>query len=392
MQNIENNTPKIRSIRTLRQWIQQGHLPAGEELPPEYDLARLLHVSRTTLRAAIKTIEEEGLLRYKENRRRVVVGSPHRNGSVLSNTIAVLTNIPDRPDDHRKAKSPAGWERFIQIGLIDAIQEQGMHALTLKMDSSQKSVVKSLIADSPKGLVVMHPSMHPASTLELAETFRSNGIPVVFYGFTDLAKFDTVASDSEWGCYILAKWLIENGRRRILRVWGSPEHGGIPEWRRRRDIGYERAMAEYKLESIPAVDPPFMYAKDPHSEEHFQMSVRVMVGHLYEYLHSPTPVDAIMALTDGTSFALAAACRALGKEPGKDISIVGYDNYWPDSPLRAYESFIPEATVDKLNLQLGHELMDLLLARSRGELPAEPQQRLVKPELRIISERQSASV
>jgi DNA-binding LacI/PurR family transcriptional regulator len=45
--------------------------------------------------------------------------------------------------------------------------------------------------------------------------------------------------------------------------------------------------------------------------------------------------------------------------------------------------------VDKLNIKLGHELTALLLARLQGELPPEPQHRLIKPELRIIDEANS---
>lgn len=383
-QNIENNTPKVRSVRTLRQWIQQGQLPAGEQLPPENELAHALNVSRSTLRAAVKLIEEEGLLQYKENRRRVVVGTTKKTNTLLSQTVAILTNMNvDQPVDRNAISGHTGWERFVQIGLIDAIQDAGMHALTLRIDLLQKNLIKSLTKEGLQGLVVMRPALQPSATIELAEALREQGVPVVFYGFTDLAKFDTVASDSASGCYDLTKWLISKGRRRILRVWPAYRDGMVPEWRRQRDLGYERAIAECGLESLTPVEFPVLPEPETYNQAHFQSCVRLLVGHLFEYFTGPNPIDAIMAISDGDSLSLAAACRTLGKEPGKDVSIVGYDNYWKECPERELESFIPDATVDKLNISLGHELMALLLARCNGELPPEPQQRLIRPELRI---------
>ena len=47
----------------LRDRVLAGELTAGARLPSEPELARRMHVSRSTLRAAITLLEEEGLLR-----------------------------------------------------------------------------------------------------------------------------------------------------------------------------------------------------------------------------------------------------------------------------------------------------------------------------------------
>lgn len=47
----------------LRAQVLAGELSAGERLPSEPELARRMHVSRSSLRAAITLLEEEGLLR-----------------------------------------------------------------------------------------------------------------------------------------------------------------------------------------------------------------------------------------------------------------------------------------------------------------------------------------
>jgi DNA-binding GntR family transcriptional regulator len=60
-------TPARRSLRhqlaeNLRARMQNGEFEAGAQLPSEPDLARSLRVSRSSLRAAITLLEEDGLL------------------------------------------------------------------------------------------------------------------------------------------------------------------------------------------------------------------------------------------------------------------------------------------------------------------------------------------
>lgn len=382
-QVIKNSSPKARSVRTLKQWIRQGQLIRGEQLPTESELARLLNVSRTTVRAAVKVIEEEGLLHCNENRRRIVVGPAQPSGGLVADTVAILTHLTDPPaDDLPQAQT--GWERYIQIGLIDSLHVARMHALTLHIDLLQNDLIQTLINHPPRGLIVLHPSLHPSASLKLAIALRDKGVPVVSYGFTDLAKFDTVASDSAAGCYALTNWLISRGHRRLLRIWPSSRKGDQPKWLCERSIGFEQAITKHGLELLPIAGYPDLWNPQLDTREHFELRARLMVGYLVEHLNGPKPVDALLALTDGDCYAIAAACRILGKEPNRDIAIVGYDNYWQESPDGQWEVCRPLATVDKLNINLGHELTSLLLARLEGKLPQEPQLRLIQPELKVI--------
>lgn len=63
--------------------ITGGDLPVGEKLPPESELAELLHVSRNTLREALKTLETFG-----------IIESLHGQGTFVSkNAIQRIPNI-----------------------------------------------------------------------------------------------------------------------------------------------------------------------------------------------------------------------------------------------------------------------------------------------------------
>ncbi len=87
---------------------------------------------------------------------------------------------------------------------------------------------------------------------------------------------------------------------------------------------------------------------------------------------------------------MPGACRLLGKEPNKEVFIVGYDHYWEDLLERRLEPTAPMTTVDKRNHVLGSELVRLLQERIEGNLPAQPQLRVVRSEL-VVSQNAPSS-
>ena len=60
------NTSAEEVVGRLRDMIQNGQLSAGDRLPPERDLAKLLGVSRPTLRAGIRSLTAVGILQSKQ--------------------------------------------------------------------------------------------------------------------------------------------------------------------------------------------------------------------------------------------------------------------------------------------------------------------------------------
>src|SRR5712691_2343122 len=66
---LETEQPGTTSeevIIRLREMIHNGELRLGDRLPPERDLAKLLGVSRPTLRAGIRSLSAIGILRSRQ--------------------------------------------------------------------------------------------------------------------------------------------------------------------------------------------------------------------------------------------------------------------------------------------------------------------------------------
>lgn len=65
--NSEKNGTTVEEVVTrLRDMIHGGELSSGDRLPPERDLAKLLGVSRPTLRAGIRSLATVGILQSKQ--------------------------------------------------------------------------------------------------------------------------------------------------------------------------------------------------------------------------------------------------------------------------------------------------------------------------------------
>jgi GntR family transcriptional repressor for pyruvate dehydrogenase complex len=62
----KGNTTAEEVVGRLRDMIQEGELASGDRLPPERDLAKLLGVSRPTLRAGIRSLTAVGILQSRQ--------------------------------------------------------------------------------------------------------------------------------------------------------------------------------------------------------------------------------------------------------------------------------------------------------------------------------------
>ncbi len=376
---VVQRPPGVRVIRSIKQWIQEGRLAAGEPLPSERALAERLQVARGTVRSAMEQLLEEGFI-TGDGRRRTISPTPRQADSIMSHTIGVLTTTPvDAVDEG----VPTGWERYIDSGAMDAISERGLHGLALAPSRLAAGNIRRLLDDPPAGVLFSRRALEedPAGE-ELLKALHSASVPVVVYGQSPtLQAYDRVASDHSAGAEVLTRWLIGQGRRRILRMWPFPR--SHPAWLDARDVGHERAMRAAGLDPLPAL----IVGEDIETRDAaaFELARRMMAGFLIEHLRGEDKVDALMLVSDATCYPAAAACRLLGAEPGRDVLIAGYDNYYAGANGRRFEPTEPAVTIDKRNLHIGREMVALLMQRIEGNLPDEPQVRLVEPKLVITS-------
>lgn len=376
--------PKYQQLlEHLRFQIDAGELKPGDRLPSYGALSKEHGLTQATIDHAHKLLEKDGYIeRLKRRGIFVTALEKHKNkaaGGLMDRSVLVFAGGTTQVwQGHQQT----GWREFIPLGAINEIRTKSFNVMSLDSDNMQQSDIAYFLQHLPAGAVIIGEASLTASMLNTATRMQEAGIPVVVYGYEpELATFDRVISDHEQGCYELTKWLIEGGCQRILQTCpdAAPSH-----WFAMRQKGYLRAMSEAGLSPIetgfyPAFIPT---CNDPAL---FKSAVRTMADCLTGYFSGNKPIEAIMAVTDGEVYVQAAACRALGKEPNKDVLFVGYDHYWEDVLERTLESTTPLATVDKRNPELGAALVQLLHDRIEGRIDEAPQIRLLTPRLVVHS-------
>jgi DNA-binding LacI/PurR family transcriptional regulator/DNA-binding transcriptional regulator YhcF (GntR family) len=370
-------------------------------LPAERELCEHIQVSRPTLRTVLQMMERRGLIRSDHGRGRVWIGGKNqsrkpRGSHLFEKVIGVIgtanlgihenrmdVRVPDVPMTHCMAA--------VTGRVIQGIQQAGLSSLVLGVEGLEATDVRSLINQPPRGLLILGDAARHVSVMKIIAAMVKANLPVVvFEEWEGVDGVDGVGSDQAAGAAMLTRYLLEQrGRRRIQRVWWSPEleHGHIPQWLCRRDAGYEQASLEAGLEPLPAIirRGPMIPARDMAT---WQERIEQVAGMLLPLFNRSDPPDAIMALTDGHAAEVAEACRLLGRRIGEDVDIVGYDGFWNELPRvdGIPALYPPQATIDKRNTVIGQVLVDTLLGRLGGTLSEEPQYHFVKPQLVIPSD------
>ncbi len=363
-------SPRQRVLFAIRQWIEDGRLRQGDSVPSERNLADQLEVARPTVRAAFEELEQEGLI-SQQGRRRVVLKSRPMYTSLLTDTVVVFADTPDI------VFSPYHtW--YINVGALKQLSEEAYTVVSQAPFHLSEQKLDRIINGRPLGVVAYQDVTLPTTPVSVLGRIQDAGIPVVVYGSCEeLESFDRVSSDHVSGSYQLTRFLIERGRRHILRFWElDAKTGEYPDWLRCRDEGYASAMSD---SGIPAMSPLLAH-KMPfyiNTKSEFEIQVNYTVGLLARLLGAHPEVDAIMSISDGLVCTLAEACRMFGRE---DIEIVGYDNLWSTCVEQQWCGFKPVATVDKCNERMGREMVKLLVERINGGVGDRPRHVRVPPE------------
>jgi len=366
--------PRAWVMRKIISGIQSGDYSVGQPLPSTRKLSEELSVNRGTISRAFTLLEEEGYLKVGDNGLRIVAARIQQPSRLFDKSIGVLITPPETwNEEHHEP----GWLEYIDRGILDQIRESGLHAMSLNPSLIDEATIRDVMQSRPQGMVVGEAATYSQKTISMLNALREGGLPVVVYGDApELAAFDRVTSDHEAGAYELTKWGISRGSKRIVELFPDINRGLY--WVNGRIRGYRRAMKEAGLQSL---EPVILPSKEHFGDaESFNSYVRTIAGYLAEYL-GVNRADAILCASDCFVFPVAAVFRLAGYVPNKDVIIAGYDNYWHETPERKLEAVEPAATVDKLNHVQGKEMVKLLLERISGNLPNEPQRRIVIPKM-----------
>jgi DNA-binding LacI/PurR family transcriptional regulator/biotin operon repressor len=355
--------PRGRALQYLRQHLGDTWT-VGDQLPPELDIAEHLGIARGTVRAAMKELENEGLLAAGRGNGRVVRATPDgpaveppaslAAGRVLRETV-VFARVPHTP--------VANNGLIVERAIFNAFAARGNPVLAVDLNNADAQALDRLIAGRPLGLVAPHAVAFSEGCREKLHAIEAAGIPVVVQGDGDeLEAFSRVISDHRQGIRLLVEHLRERGIERPVQV-RSIGFGPLPYWAKPRYDGFDEDAADLDARIVRDRPDTFTGGESADDEATFDFRVRLMAGLLVEQLTGPKPADALLFDTDYLCFYAATALRRFGLEPNEDVLLVGYDDYWTTSPLRRFERASVDVTINKDEETAGETLAALLLDR-----------------------------
>ncbi|MDA3960651.1 MAG: GntR family transcriptional regulator [Planctomycetota bacterium] len=359
---IFRDSPRSLAVRRLREWIHDGTLPDGSDLPAERVLAERLEVPRTTINRAVQILQTEGLIQQTAARRRVVCAPG--SGSVLGATVLVIAHPLDDPAIEL---SPYLGEA-LTLGVVCALRSVGLRALVVDARETDAEQFEVLRQQRPSGVIV---TAHTAPTRvnttpyrALLDAFMADRVPVVLFGNELDNGYDHVVHDHRSGAAELVRFLHQRGCRRMVPHFIGTSDGS--DWCRERHAGYMDAIAELGLTpEQPLLTPDFDDGLIDLASR-IEDGAKRCLGFLLDRFgpNQANAPDAILALNDHALPILSASLEMLGRQAGGDVALAGYDGVWPKvrgAELRPEAA--PVATVPIDFFSIGHALVQALVRR-----------------------------
>lgn len=385
--------PRDRVVAWISERITTGDLAAGMRLPAADDVAVELNVDKKTVLRAYLDLERLGLVvpRTVGGQRAVRLVAPTASHAPSRPTGIQPTRSHATADTGILLVFPAavphrvgaasGWASAMLAGAIERAQEADV---AVNVRSAERVVAGGLGATPIYGAAVMDISGTTATAV-VAALKNAGPISALTDIVGDKSAIDTVDSDHAAGCSALLKHLLSLGFRRPLLVWSWLDASVDLPWAQARERGFRETLTAAGLHAPPPLRIPEEYTSITKTTERekFDHHVHMHAGYLAPLFLSEQAPDALLAVTDGIVPRLTAACHLLGRPPGPQLAIVGYDAYWRDVPEQRFAPCTPLATVDKNNHAVGRQLVNLLIQRRTGNVPATPQRRVVDPTLII---------
>jgi DNA-binding LacI/PurR family transcriptional regulator len=218
-----------QTVQVLRDELRSGRWP--KLLPGEHELCGQLHVSRVTLRAALKQLEREGWLQTSQGRRRQIsnleeIPSETRNRSIVLLSPERLTTLST-----------------FAVFWMDCLREQLSHSQYQLEVHVSRSVYRKR---SEKALGTLADTLSPAmwvlyhSTYEMQQWFSRRALPCIITGSRhpgiDLPSLD---ADYRATCRHAAGQFISHGHTHIALLNPATGTGGELE----SEQGFQEAFS-----------------------------------------------------------------------------------------------------------------------------------------------------
>ncbi len=355
--DVHNTTPLyFQIIDEIKSKIARKDLKPGDQLGSHAELASAYKVSLITVKKALATMIQEGVLFSRVGKGTYVAQPSVDTPRLEQKTIGLVLQDFRSPFFSR-----------IMHSVEDAAYELGYHVL-ISNSSGKAEKEDAQIARFKKfgvsGLIIASMSHRYHATTTIRRLLRE-GFPFVMVSYIADEDVPFVGSDHKLGGYLATEHLMKLGYERIGFVDG--EKGNLVGGLRRQ--GYEEALRAHGRRP----DKRLLFRLRMKGERHDYESGFEIGKRIPKLDVKP---DAIFVYNDLAALGLEDAVIEQGLKIPENLAVVGFDDI-----ERGEYATVPLTTVRQPTDAIGKQAMELLLRFMSGKRNVI--RRVVKPELVI---------
>ncbi len=366
----------VRVKEFLRAQINNGSYPRGSWLPTERSLTFELNVSRTSVRAALTELEQQGIIVRLPGKRPWVSDTPASNVMLSAKGSPLLTAKPPAEEEEGFSEhaSPENGSvvrrlavllpnrtadlatRAILNGIHQALRLRQIQyrLLTFDTEVSGPSSVRRMDMEREACAAIEHEAVEGTIVWPLAgeqtvvewRRMQERGVALVCVDrIPPGLACDFVGVDNYGAAREAVKYLLRRGHRRIAHITSDEEATTIAE----RIRGYRDAMNGAGNPPSPEWILKLHYSSPGNPDEE-----------IANFLTEVAPT-AVFTLNDHLAHRLVYVAESHGLVVGKDISVIGFDDIDRYSPRPALLT-----TMRQPFERIGECAVELILKRRCG--------------------------
>lgn len=292
----------------LREELATAGNKSGYKFPTEAELVRRYHMSRQTVRHALKLLADEGLVEKRQGSGTYSTGKTH---GAQSRQIAVIASFlddyifPSILHDAQAIFSAHGYSTLVYA--------------TENQVSTERRILLNLLEQPVSGILVEgSKTALPSPNSDLYLQLQHSGVPLVFLhsSYPELSGIPCVYDDNYGGGYQLAQYLIRKGHRKIAGIFKNDDVQGPQRYH-----GMVCAMLDADL----FFSDDCFYWYDTHT--HYRLLKEQNTDFL-RYFISQRLQDctAVICYNDEIAFLLIKELLAMGISVPEQVAVVSFDN------------------------------------------------------------------